>query len=135
MDRSGQNRINIGQFEQGMFVAPLPRKSLPRIAAAFMVHAMPARVVPYGQLIHQRFVHMSDRYLYAALRYGLITGLKLPVRPSQFTYPFCAHCALAKSCRVSSHRTPGSTRFIAKQHAKRQKKADKTIKSADSPSD
>jgi hypothetical protein len=135
MDRSGQNRINIGQFEQGMFVAPLPRKSLPRIAAASMVHAMPARVVPYGQLIHQRFVHMSDRYLYAALRYGLVTGLKLPVRPSQFTYPFCAHCALAKSCRVSSHRTPGSTRFIAKQHAKRQKKADKTIKSADSPSD
>ena len=92
MDRSGQNRINIGQFEQGMFVAPLPRKSLPRIAAASMVQAMPARVVPYGQLIQQRFVHMSDRYLYAAFRYGLVTGLKLPVRPSQFKSPVWPYC-------------------------------------------
>ena len=71
-------------------------------------HCAPAIQVSPGQLIHQRCAHVSDTYLYTAVREGIVVGLRLPPRPSRFVYPFCDACALAKSTNTASTRTIGS---------------------------
>ena len=70
--------------------------------------AMPAQKLSAPQLTHNRFVHISDRYLYIAVESNFITGLLLPSQPSRFAYPHCEACALTKATRIPASRTPGS---------------------------
>ena len=80
-------------------------------------HCAPAIQVSPGQLIHQRCAHVSDTYLYTAVREGLVVGLRLPPRPSRFVYPFCDACALAKSTNTASTRTVGSKHNVPRKPA------------------
>ena len=61
-----------------------------------------------NMVIHRRLAHINDEYIYCASKHNLVTSLHLPQR-ARFLHSFCEACALAKSKRVSSAATPGST--------------------------
>jgi hypothetical protein len=71
------------------------------------VQALAAVSLDRNLLIHRRFAHINDDYLYKAVKHKMVTGLTLPSQ-SKFKHAFCDSCALAKSTRVSSTKTPGS---------------------------
>ena len=62
--------------------------------------AMPVQNLSAPQLTHNKFVHISNRYLYIAVESNFITGLLLPSQPSRFVYPHCEACALTKATRI-----------------------------------
>ena len=106
------NTCVIGTYIDGLFVCPL---NIMHEEATLSVLAV--KPINHAQLIHQRFGHITDTYLYTAASRGLVTGLLLPSRPSRFVYPFCDPCALAKAIRISSRFTPGSRhRITTKTH-------------------
>ena len=114
-------KLKLGEKHDGLYVLPYTVHSNGKVEFAYLPMpccltaaqpsyvAAPAKLVNPNQLVHQRFVHISDAYIYRAVELGIVTGVLLQPRPSRFTYPFCDACALAKSTRVSSSRTPGSS--------------------------
>ena len=107
------NAIELGHYSNGVFVTGPTIFSLVKInesdssltTAASLTSIAPHRI-PYQKLLHNRFAHINYHYIDIAIKLKLITGIK---NITSFSYSFCESCVLAKSIRVSSKRTPGSS--------------------------
>jgi hypothetical protein len=128
MKDSSNNEYKLGTYKDGLFQtdSEILKLDTENNNTQYSLTSISSDRINYNKLIHNRFAHINDAYINIAINKKLITGVAYNFKtkvingvqtfaPGRFKSPFCESCIMAKSTRISSTKTPGSSHRMKPQ--------------------